>query len=293
MPSRHAIITCCDQRYGDFLIAHWLRSLQKNVDLTGIDVVVLDYGLSDSQRLELAKQQVRCFPCEKNGFVCNLRYRDMCRLFDETPYDQVLSVDSGDVIFQADIRHVFEENKQSFRAAPEEMKIPFHELIIDRRDIRPEIFRRMLRYLENKPTLNAGVVWGPAEGFRTFWKFYQELSDRFDCFGVDQLVLNYMLYREGFVQLDRRYNYVLVSNKTRFTIRDGVFLDRSGRVIPVVHNAGNKDSTRAIGKFGFGSDRNKRKWLLPIGIRLLVGAFNSWKALKKLAHFPKIANAEQ
>jgi hypothetical protein len=216
----------------------------------------------------------------------------MCRLFDEADYDQVLSVDSGDVIFQANIRHVFETDKDSFRAAPEEMKIPFHELLIDRTDIRPAVFRKMLRYLENKPTLNAGVVWGPAEGFRRFWQFYQELSDRFDCFGVDQLVLNYMLYREGFVQLNRRYNYVLVSNKTRFTIREGVFLDRQGEVIPVVHNAGNKDSTRAIRSFGFGPDRNTRKLLLPIGVRFLAGAFKSWRALKSLATLRRFANAE-
>jgi len=47
---RHLIATCSDARYGDFLLQHWLRSLQASVDLHDIDVAVLDYGLTPQQR---------------------------------------------------------------------------------------------------------------------------------------------------------------------------------------------------------------------------------------------------
>jgi hypothetical protein len=267
---RHAIVTCCDARCGDFLLRHWLVSLQANVDLSGVDVVVLDYGLTDAQRRDLAARGVVVFACERDGVVCNLRYRDLCRLVDQRDYDQILSVDGGDVIFQADIRPLFDEYPDRFRAVREDRPVPFHELLSPRADLPAERFREVLAFLDGKPTVNAGVVFGPAGKFREFWHFYRETSPAFDCFGVDQLLLNYMLYRDGFVPLARGFNFVLVTSSARYSVRDGVFLDERGAVIPVVHNAGSVESMRAIREFGYGAGRNRRRWSVPLKIRLLI-----------------------
>lgn len=267
---RHAIVTCCDARFGDFLLRHWLVSLRANVDLSGVDVVVLDYGLTDAQRLALTGQDVLVFACERDGVVCNLRYRDICRLLDEHDYDQILSVDGGDVIFQADIRPLFDEHPDRFRAVPEELHVPFHDLLMRRSDLAAGRFREILSFLEGKPTVNAGVVFGPARKFRDFWRFYQETSRAFDCFGMDQMLLNYVLYRDGFVALDRGFNFVLVTASSRYAIRDGTFVDARGGVIPVVHNAGGVETMRAIGEFGYGAGGNRRQRWVPLKIRGLM-----------------------
>jgi len=276
---RHAIVTCCDARFGDFLLRHWLVSLQANVDLSGVDVVVLDYGLDDAQRRELGERGVRVLPCERDGVVCNLRYRDLCRLLDERDYDQILSVDGGDVIFQADIRPLFDQHPDTFRAVAEELQIPFHEMLIQRSDLPPEHFSHILDFLDGKPMVNAGVVFGPAAKFREFWRFYQATSTTFDCFGMDQMLLNHVLYRDGFVDLGRRFNFVLVTS-SRYSIRNGVFLDEHGEVIPVVHNAGNVESMRAVQHFGFRRANARRRWWIPFRVRLLV--LSGWVA-KRLA----------
>ncbi|HUP81959.1 MAG TPA: hypothetical protein VM260_25635 [Pirellula sp.] len=281
MTKRHAIITCCDARCGDFLIQHWLKSLRANVNLTQVDVVVLDYGLTESQRETLHQANVLFFPCVKDGFVCNLRYRDMCRLFETHAYDQVLSVDAGDVIFQSDISDQFEQNKTCFRAVYEELKTPFYDFVIRRDDIDPIKYREILHFLDDKRMLNAGAVWGPAEGFKRFWNNYREICNSFDCYGIDQMILNYTLYQEGFVELERCYNFVLVSSTSPYKIKNGVFYDAQGRIIPLVHNAGIQDATRAVRNFGYGPRRNQRKWLLPIGVRLFVAAGHVWKHLRR------------
>lgn len=268
--TRHAIVTACDARFGDFLLGHWLVSLRANVDLAGVDVVVLDYGLTDAQRRELAAREVLVYPCVHDGVISNLRYRDICRLLDQRDYDQILSVDGGDVIFQANIRPLFDRHTDRFRAVPEQRRIPFHELVVPRSDLAPERFREILACLEDRPMVNAGVLFGPAWKFREFWQFYRRESHAFDCFGMDQLLLNYVLYRDGFVALDRGFNFVLVTAAPGWTVRNGVFEDAGGAVIPVVHNAGNVESMRAIREFGYGAARNRRRRLVPLRIRLLI-----------------------
>ncbi len=266
---RHAIVTCCDARYSGFLLDHWLVSLQRNVDLTDVDVVVLDYGLTDEQRGALAERGVLTFSCARDGVVCNVRYRDICRLLDEHPYDQILSVDGGDVIFQADIRPLFDEDPDSFRAAPEERQIAYFHTLADQADLPAARFEEILASLEGRPLVNAGFLIGPARKYRTFWEEYRREASSFDRFGMDQMLLNHVLYRDGFVALDRRYNFVVHTALSPYTIEEGVFLDDERVPIPVVHNAGQSDRTRAIRDFGYGADRNRRRWLARLRIRLM------------------------
>ncbi|MDE3128196.1 MAG: hypothetical protein KGL38_09315 [Gemmatimonadota bacterium] len=274
---RHAIVTSCDARFGDFLLRHWLPSLRANVNLSGVDVVVLDYGLADAQRQALSAQDVGVYPCVRDGVISNVRYRDICRLLDERDYDQILSVDAGDVIFQADVRPLFDQHPDRFRAVPEQRRIPFHELLIERSDLAPERFREILAFLGGKPMVNAGVVFGPARKFREFWHFYRDTSRAFGCFGMDQMLLNYVLYRDGFVALERGYNFVLLTAASRWAVRDGVFVDAGGHAIPVVHNAGNVESMRAIRDFGYRGAANRRRRLAPLRLRLLI-------ARRRVAH---------
>lgn len=285
MSKPYVITTCCDAKYGDFLIEHWLRSLRENVDLSRIDVVVLDYGLTDAQRATLGERGVRCLPCERNGFVCNLRYRDIVRLLDEAPYEQILSVDAGDVIFQSDISHLFELEPEHFRAVREEFPIPFFEALIEHDDVRPEHLQNMLDYLYDKRMLNCGVLLGSAARFREFWLEYQRLCHAFDCFGVDQFAFNYYAYRGGcYRALEPQYNFVLVSAWRPYRIRDGVFRDGEGRIIPIVHNAGNKPWSRAIDRFGYGPDRNRRKVVGAFLVRAGIFWLRLWTAFKRGLH---------
>jgi hypothetical protein len=274
------IVTGCDAKYGDFLIEHWLRSLQENVDLRKIDVVVLDYGLSDGQRATLRERNVRCLLCQKDGHVCNLRYRDIVRLLDETEYEQVLSVDAGDVIFQANVSHLFEFEQEHFRAVAEEFRTPFFEAVLDLSEVREEHRQTMLDYLHGKPMLNTGVLLGPANKYREFWREFQRYCQGFACYGVDQFIFNYYAYSRGvFRSLAMRYNFVLVTAQRSFRIRQGVFYDESGGVIPIVHNAGNKDWIRSIERFGYGPNRNHRKTVSPIVVRWGSYAIRAWNQL--------------
>ena len=117
---KHVIITSSDAKYGNFLLNHWLRSLLENVQLYNTDVVVLDYGLNGDQRRRLSSAGIMVHPSLANGNITNIRYRDMARFLDGRSYDQVLSVDGGDIIFQGDISHLFDRDKSEFRGVCEE-----------------------------------------------------------------------------------------------------------------------------------------------------------------------------
>lgn len=277
---KHVIITSSDARYGDFVIDHWHRSLCEHVDLQEVDVVVLDYGLNEGQRGRLESAGVLLHHCQLDGNITNIRYRDMADFLASKNYDQVFAVDGGDIIFQSDIRHLFEQDKGTFRGVCEERDIPFHDLILPQKDMDREVYRQMFDFLKGKPTVNGGVLFGPASKFEEMWKEFQRHCHSFNVFGTDQLVVNNFVYRNGFTQLDKKYNFAIVTMKTQFQIRQGVFYDLGGDPIPVVHNAGMNSSTRCIHKFGYGKDRNKRKWLTPIVLYAFFGLLNFYKRLR-------------
>ncbi len=277
---KHVIITSSDQRYGDFLVDHWHRSLRDHVDLRDIDVAVLDYGLNEAQRRSLELAGVTLHRCQADGNITNIRYRDMSDFLASRNYDQVLAIDGGDIIFQADIRHLFDQDKTTFRGVCEEREIPFHDLVLPQTDMERESYQQMFGFLKGKPTVNGGVLFGPAAVFQEIWKEFQQHCHSFDVFGTDQLLMNNFVYRNGFVPLDKKYNFAIVAMKTQFRIRQGVFYKQDGEVIPVVHNAGMQSLTRCIRKFGYGKDRNKRKWLTPIVLHAYFRLLNFYKRLR-------------
>jgi hypothetical protein len=252
----HVIVTCSDSRYGDFLVQHWGRSLRENVDLRDIDVVVLDYGLTNAQRhgIEALGFQIRSG--KRDGHVVNVRFRDTREWLQKTTYDQVLMIDGGDIIFQTDIRHLFERDQQEYRAACEDLLVPAFAQIISRDDFEPAVFQEIYNFLEQRPLINCGFVLGPREKIIELCDVCCDNTSSLHRAGVDQFLTNYHLYRQGFVHLAPDYNFVLISTRRRYKLRDGQFLDTEGRLIPVVHNAGM--GIRLFRDFGFGRSCNRK-----------------------------------
>jgi hypothetical protein len=271
-PRRYAIVTASDLHCGEFLLTHWLTSIEANVRLGQIDIVVLDYGLTAEQRRELRARGVVVYPCVKDGFVGNLRYRDIVRLCDERGYEQVMSVDASDVIFQADCSGLFDIEPTYFRAVAEGIRTPFFESFIDRSDVHPVCDAEILRDLRWSPQINSGMVIGPASSFREFWEYYLGACHSFNCYGVDQYIFNHYAYSRDTVRLvDERYNFIPVSSKQHYRIVKGTFVDRRGELFPIVHNAGGKTWMRAIARFGYGPTRNRWKWFLSMILHIGVG----------------------
>lgn len=258
MSKKHAIFTASDARCADFLIHHWMASLRDNVDLADVDVVVLDYGFSEAHRNVLERGGARCRACPGGGLVHNVRFRDMADVLRQSDYDQAVMIDAGDVIFQADISHLFEEHKDSFRGTCTEVDAAIHRRFAQRRDFEPGQWQRMLDAIQGKPMINASNVFGPAPRFVDLWSVYRRTARGFDGFGSEQFFLNWYLYQHGFVRLPSKYHFSFTMAKERFSIRNGVFYDARGEIIPVVHNSGRTDASRLITHFGYGPERNRR-----------------------------------
>ena len=274
---QHAIITASDAKYGDFLLQHWLRSLQSNVNLDRIDIHVLDYGLTDTQRNSLCEEGVYCHPCRRDGNITNIRYRDMAAVLAAREYDQVMQIDGGDIIFQTDIAPRFEEDKDQFRAVCHEYEVPFHELIMSRSDFDTRQFREMAEYLSDKRTVNGGVLLGPADKMGFLWSRFQNFTASFARFGIDQFLLNYILHHDGFVELPSGYNYSIIARSSGFRIRGGTFYDRQGHPIPIVHNSGIYELTRPVANFGYGPGCNRPRYFVPLALRTTYRLFNLFR----------------
>lgn len=274
---RHAIITACDAKCGDFLAAHWLRSMRENVSLDDVDVIVLDYGLTPSQREAIDEQGAIRRPCSRDGFVNNLRFRDVAGLVQDASYDQILLIDSGDLIFQTDIRELFDRDKDEFRVVCEQLYTAQYEHFISTSDFDRDDYVQMVKSLRETHIINTGMILGSAKKFAALWPAMRAIAKDFQNWGTLQLVINYLFYKEGFVELPYHYNFILMTARSPYRIVDGQFFDAEGELIPVVHNAGGSDSLRFIRNFGYGPDHNFRKPVGPHLLRALFHVVNWWK----------------
>jgi hypothetical protein len=267
----HAIIAASDARCGDFLVQHWLRSLVDNVDLGKIDVVVLDFGLTEAQRAALLGR-AQVVPAGGHPRVNVARRAAISTFLAEHDYDQVLVVDAGDIVFQGDVSPLFEQDRDSFRAVPERYPIPLPLFL---RGSPPDLRRRILAQLETRPMINVGFILGPAKRVQELGRAGLEHASRVKH---DQPLLSCLLHEQGFVELDPTYNFVPWTVRERFRIEDGAFLRASGERIAVVHNTGLRAQFRVIADFGYGRGYNTRirrrhLWLAAVYERVATVTF--------------------
>jgi hypothetical protein len=253
---KHAIITCCNERYGDFFINDWLTSLKKEVNLKNIDIVLFDYGLNKEQLVKLAKQPIKLITKSTKKHVVNMRFIDTADYLEKNSYDQVLSVDSGDIIFQSDISHLFGKDKTMFRAGILEMEVLFYEVFI-LGSFDKKIAKKIYEVVNDKPVYNAGFILAPSKKFIELGKVMDKLIKNKGKYGPDQIVLNYMLHQEKTITLNYKYNFMINNTLRKFNIKNGKFYSADNELIPIVHNAGHNNFLRPIKNFGYGKNKNK------------------------------------
>ena len=276
---RYVIITSSDYTYGDFLVHQWLRSLEINVDLSIIDVVVIDYGLKPEYVAVLQKHNVNVIKGSGNGHVTTLRFIDAGLFLKHTTYDQILFIDGGDLIFQDDISHLFEQDKDFFRVVKLDMEVMFFEAFIPRF---PASFRQhLLRVLKNKPVLNAGVIFSPKHKFLSLCEQMKTLISEKHTYGPDQIIVNYVLYQNKVKLLDKKYNFIFGTEREGFVMRDGKFFRKNGEKIVIAHNAGHDRFLRPIRNFGYGKGYNQLKYGIYVGRRIIFSIFRLVRILQQ------------
>lgn len=259
---KNVIITCSNEKYGDFLIEHWLKSLKENVNLQNIDIVIIDYGLIKRQKQKFKEQNVIIFKGIKKHHIVNQRFFDVGRFLHQKTYDQVLCIDGGDIIFQEDISQLFNQDENIFRVVPLGMEVLFFQWFL-LNNFSEKIKNKIWKVVKNKSVINAGVIFGPTKKFIALIKLMKKLIKNKNSFGPDQIVLNYYLYKNKFFKfIDSKYNFMMSTEKNGFIIKNGVFYKPAGEKIAIVHNAGQIDLTRPIKNFGYGKRFNQIKHIV-------------------------------
>lgn len=279
---KNAIFTCSDAKYGDFLIDHWLRSLRENVNLRNIDVIVLDYGLSEDQRAELCAQGIITYQCEKWGHVTNIRWSDIDRFLKEHPgqYQYVLSLDGGDMIFQSDISHLFDTEISGYRGVYES-KTPalFYTYLCTKGAFDKDLVTKILARLRDKKIVNVGFLITDPAGIEKIAEGINTLMLDKSKFGPEQVAINYIISNEPFTPLPEVYNYVLISHPMEYRVVNGVFRLLNDELIIIPHNAGEAKHLRPINNFGYENRNGVRtinriksvvlyEFLIPMGLSI-------------------------
>lgn len=255
---KNIIITACDEKYGDFLINHWLRSLKDNVDLTNIDIAVIDYGLSKKQTEALEKEEIILIKKRKKEHIVIQRLKDISYFLKNRLYDQVLMCDSGDIIFQKDIKELFEKNKEDIKVSFDSSNI-FFQVYLNPIYFNKKILKELMKLNLKKRMINLGLIVGPKEKIQKLLKKSYRIIKNKKNYGPDQIAINYFLRKEGFKIIDEKYNFIPLATEKKFYVKNSKFYDENFKLIPVVHNAGKSNLFRLIENFGYGKGRNNVK----------------------------------
>lgn len=281
MSKSYLIATACNQKYEDFLINHWLKSLKENVDLSNIDILVIDYGLSEDAKNKLKNEGVILYQAEnKEGHINNLRFLELRNyLLKQSFYEQVVLCDSGDIIFQSDISQIFKIHPEKIKGVCEEIS-PNMDMILNDKNVLGA--NEIKKFLKGKKLINAGFIVYPTKKFNDI---VQKMFDRIinkNAWGVDMVLLNYFIYQEDFFELPVIYNFIPTTSTQRYFVKDGKFYLKEGTLIPVVHNAGGKNIWRSIKNFGYGQEYNKPKIFTTV---LLRGFYLTLKFIRRCKIF--------
>jgi hypothetical protein len=250
---KNVIIAGSDENCEQFLVNHWLKSLLDNVNLENTDVIVLDYGISAGSRASLLKQGVSVYSFPKDGVVPTVRFMDTLKILRQTNYDQVMTCDGGDLIFQKDISGLFGQDRDAFRAACEGVPQPVGLYLIG--SMRRKDALLIKQATKKKRIINSGFIIAPRMKFIKLLEETQTLIKR-NWWGVEQPIFNYIFYRDGYTELPCTYNFTLGNPMADYVIKDGKFYFEDGELISVVHNTGGNSWYRLITDFGYGTDLN-------------------------------------
>jgi hypothetical protein len=271
---KNLIITATDKEYGDFTIEHWYKFLCENVNLDDIDVTIIDYGMSVAQKYYFEKNGVNLYSAERNGHVAVIRFRDAYKYLQTDNHNQIMFCDCGDIIFQSDISHLFRKNLQDFRAVYEEYRSIFSSLYLNTNFFSKKDKQNIKELISSKKIINAGLIIAPKEKMLLLCKNCKKMIKDFSRFGPDQIVVNYILQKYGFTELENKYNFVINVNNEDIVIKNGVFYFPTGEKISVVHNSGNLKLLRPIENFGYGKDRNQIKLKVYNTVQAILQVFD-------------------
>lgn len=280
MEKKYLVATACNEKYEEFLVNHWFKSLKENVKLDEIDVLIIDYGLSENIAKELSSHGVILKRAEHiDGLINNTRFIEISEFLKSHPeYEQVIVADSGDIIFQSDFSEVFEISHDKIKAVVEEIS-PSIDIIINEKNI--SNYKEMKQLLSNKRLINVGFVVYPSKVFIEITSEMIKHSKDLYIWGIDTVFPNYYAYKHNFYQLHPKYNFIPTTTQKKYKVKNGKFyLVENGKVelIPVVHNAGRHKLFRPILNFGYGESYNIPRPLAIFALRTFYQVLSLFKS---------------
>lgn len=240
-----AVLTCMDCNFEHNLINDFLKTLRDIACYRG-KIVILDYGMSE-EAIDRVKNEYGALviKCSKDRHIFSVRFRDMAGIIDSLPTDitHVMSIDGGDVWFQASIDGVFELCADGIGYI-EDYHLDnswWNRKILNL--LRPEEMVKLRKNLRGTRQKNAGMICGPRSIMSTVADVIGKyvLNNGMDFFGLDQLYFNYIINNmspDQKVVLPKKYNYVLIDNRRKLIIKDNLIYDENHEMVAVVHNAG-------------------------------------------------------
>lgn len=240
------VITYIDENYEENLENDFVATLRRKANYKG-KIVVLDYGVSEDVVTRVSSAyDVEFVRCKKDISVFSQRYRDIPAVINaqDESITHVMVIDGGDIWFQKDIMPIFRATVDKVGCVEESVIMGENEWT-DKClfNLSKETQEEILKYCKGKHVKNSGMVAGPRELIEKIIKniYYDIYNSGIEYFGIDQLFFNYQYMKldvEMRTLLDNEFNFVLITNKEGYYIKEEDIYREDNKLVTIVHNAG-------------------------------------------------------
>jgi hypothetical protein len=257
------VLTYADENAEKNLKERFLPSLFREGQLKGT-LVICDYGLSTEFTQEFMRygKDIRTVNYDKTMPVYSVRNRDIADALNRLHLrGTVMCIDCGDVWFQDDISRIFDlcKTKLGYCTEPEKWTEGWSAGLLEQ--VKSEMKDLLKSELKDHFVIGSGMLCGPVSLVSKLTKKTHEFIERTpEFFGVDQLMLNYLIRlleniyeeRSDFIELDCTWDYSLIKREGQFVIQDSkIYRKLTGQLeltelVRVVHNSGGNDAVRLL-----------------------------------------------
>lgn len=243
-----AIITYIDKNYEENLELDFLKSLFIVAKFRG-KVIVLDYGMSERTRCKIKKEYgdaVEIHPCQPRPSIFSARYRDIKEVIERLDNDVevVITADGGDIWFQERLAPLISGYVERIGLAHEERQWGIDDWTKACLECMEKNKReQVMSVLQGTNVYNSGVIIGNKNMMKGFFERVYDhiLTYGHEFFGIDQMFADYeyaLLEEREKNDLNDIYNFVVVSNKNKYFLKNEEVYREDGCKVVIVHNAG-------------------------------------------------------
>jgi hypothetical protein len=187
------------QNYNWDQIKIWIKSINQNVK--NCDKIMLCYNISKETMLQLNHNGFKIYESNLNKQIVVQRFYDIwniLRVLDLSEYDNIITTDVKDVVFNSDPFVWIEDNAKGYKIIASSENLNYKNENWGINNLKMCYGEKVKQSIQDKCIYNAGVIAGEVETIKNLFLLIYLISNAAESYNPDQAAYNILLHSDLF-----------------------------------------------------------------------------------------------